>query len=224
MLVRGSRVLFALPFFLALLLGALSAAQATIQPPDDAPDNALPPALAAGPQIPFVEYDSLIVGGEPKDLVLHPDGRRLFVSDFSGDVISVVDLQTGLVERRLFAPGAPAGMDITPDGRYLFVASYVGGKVFRFDIETGFRAVVPVVQDPWSVKLVTGPEGAPLLAVTEHHGDCVSFIDPVTLGLVESIPTGYYPYEMAEDEASQTLYVIAYGGAAGGRLEAIDLG
>jgi hypothetical protein len=178
---------------------------------------------ASWPYAPFVEVDSLVVGGEPKDLVLHPDGDLLFVSDFSRNLISVVDLDSRLVVRRLFAPGGPAGMAISADGRYLFVASFLGDKLFRYELETGFRAIVPNLAGPWAVEFVTTPGQPPFVAVTQQYADRVSFVDAETLRVVASVATSHYPYQMSQDVEGQVLYIAAHGGPGGGRLDAIDM-
>jgi DNA-binding beta-propeller fold protein YncE len=178
---------------------------------------------APRPFTPFVEYDSLVVGGEPKDLLLHPAGDLLFVSDFRRDMVSVVDLRSRLVTRRLFAPGGPAGIELSEDGRYLFVASFLGDKLFRYDLNTGFRAIVPHLAGPWAVTLVTGPGGKRLIAVSEQYADRLTLIDPISLGRVATVATSHYPYQMDEDRVGRTLYIAAHGGPGGGRLDAVDL-
>lgn len=187
--------------------------------------RSVPEAYGQGAKL--EERYAIVVGGEPKEFL--PDGRgRLFVTDFAGGAVAEVDLVTGLVRRRLAAPGRPAGMALSSDGTTLFVAGYDGnalgqGRIYRFDLDGGQRDVVTGIADPWSLELVTGPGGRELLAVTEHHGEAVAFFDPVTLRREQSVGTAAYPYHLAVDPARGRLYVASYGGARGGELLAVDL-
>lgn len=183
----------------------------------------------------MAETGAIVVGGEPKYLLPDASGGRLFVSNFTGDEVAVVDLATGLVVRRLPAPGSPVGLALSPQG--LYVAAYYGNTVTLLDPDTGaVRARRDLgaggqgeKAEPWDLKLVDGPAGRRLLAVTEHHGDAVTFLDAATLQQVARILTGYFPYQMDVDEAAHVLYVAVYGGArtdtnhGGGQVAAIDL-
>lgn len=176
----------------------------------------------------MAETGAIVMGGEPKYLLPDVSGGRLFVSDFTGEEVAVVDLTTGLVVRRLPAPGSPVGLALSSQG--LYVAAYFGNSVSLMDPVTGsVRARRADLSAPWDLKLVDGPAGRRLLVVTEHHGNAVTFLDPATLQQVARVPTGYFPYQMDVDQDAHVLYVAVYGGArtgdnqGGGQVEAIDL-
>ncbi len=66
----------------------------------------------------------------PSAMVLHPDGRRLFVANFNANSVTVFDLDLGtwgqqVADVSLVGEG-PAGMTLTPDGRHLVVANFLG--------------------------------------------------------------------------------------------------
>jgi DNA-binding beta-propeller fold protein YncE len=182
---------------------------------------AAPMALAGTP---LHERGAVVVGGEPKYLVADASGATLYVSDFAGGAVAVVDMATGLVQRRLPVPDGPVGLALSADGSTLYVASYFGRAVYRFDTASGRReALAQGIGEPWDVLLVDAPGRGRLLAVTEHESNAVAFLDPESLARVASVPTAYYPYQMDVDPAAGRLYVISYGGVNGGQLEAIDL-
>ena len=69
----------------------------------------------------------------PGQLVLHPDGRRLFVSNFNANSVSVYDLGLGAVgleiaEITLLGEN-PYAMALSPDGTQLVVGNYTGETV-----------------------------------------------------------------------------------------------
>lgn len=180
------------------------------------------PVAVAGPLL--HERGAIVIGGEPKYLLADPAGATLYVSDFAGGDVAVVDTATGLVTRRLPVPDGPVGLALSADGATLYVASYFGEAVYRFDTESGRReALAQGIGAPWDVLLVDAPGRGELLAVTEHHDKAVVFLDPESLSRAASVPTTVFPYQMDVDSAAGRLYVISYGGRSGGQLEAVDL-
>lgn len=209
--VAMSDRLRARPSFRAVLLGLGLLVAATLS-------LALPGSVRA-----MAETGAIVVGGEPKYLLSDPAHGLLYVSQFEQEEIAVVNLATGLVIRRVPVPGSPVGLALGADGG-LYVASYFGNSLTLRDAETGLVRVTRAgVEAPWDVKVVQGPGGRSLVAVTEHHADRVTFLDPLTLVEVGRVSTGYYPYQMAVNAASGVLYVVAYGGKNGGEVTAIDL-
>lgn len=72
--------------------------------------------------------------------VLSPDRRTLYASNWYGDEVTEIDLETGEVVRNLPALRTPRGLWATDDA--LYVASYGGQGLGRIDRATGELAVV----------------------------------------------------------------------------------
>ena len=79
---------------------------------------------------------------------LSPDEKTLYASNWVGDDVSVIDLTTGALVRRIPVSDTPRGMYATNDGRYLYVAGFDSGDLERIDLET------------WSVKKLFTNGGA----------------------------------------------------------------
>jgi DNA-binding beta-propeller fold protein YncE len=66
----------------------------------------------------------------PGQLLMHPDGKRLFVTNFNANSISVYDMTIGpygtLIDEIDEVGEAPYGMTLTPDGNYLVFANTLG--------------------------------------------------------------------------------------------------
>jgi DNA-binding beta-propeller fold protein YncE len=66
----------------------------------------------------------------PGQMVLHADGRRLFVTNFNANSISVYDLSLGpygtLIDEVELVGEAPYAMTLSPDGTYLVFANTLG--------------------------------------------------------------------------------------------------
>jgi hypothetical protein len=69
----------------------------------------------------------------PGQLLLHPDGQRLFVTNFNANSVSVYDLSLGPYGTQIAEIGevgeAPYGMALTPDGNFLVFANTLGEVV-----------------------------------------------------------------------------------------------
>ena len=66
----------------------------------------------------------------PGQMVMHPDGQRLFVSNFNRNSVTVYDLRIGpygSAIREIRNVGEnPYGLAISPDGHHLVVSNYIG--------------------------------------------------------------------------------------------------
>ena len=66
-------------------------------------------------------------------IALTPDGSRLFAVHVLSQVVSVVDVKSGRVERTLELPAEPYTCIVSADGRTLFVSLWGGARVLMFD-------------------------------------------------------------------------------------------
>ncbi len=100
----------------------------------------------------------------PTEMVLSPDGKRLFVSCANSKIVSVLDTTTGAQTESLSCslyPGVPSGntpssLDLSPDGAILFVTNSDNNNiaVFRVDEPGKTRSLgfIPTGWYPTSVR------------------------------------------------------------------------
>lgn len=69
-----------------------------------------------------------------KVMELSPDEKTLYVANWSGNNISEIDLETGLLRRLLPTVPTPRGLYATRDGKYLYVAGFENGDIERIDL------------------------------------------------------------------------------------------
>ena len=74
-----------------------------------------------------------------KVVMLSHDESELFVANWLGNDISVIDLATGKLTRRLATVETPRGLASSADGKFLYVAGYGSGELERLDPVTGAR-------------------------------------------------------------------------------------
>lgn len=75
---------------------------------------------------------------EPSDILVHPNGKHLYVSVRGVNLIAVLDVdETGgmLLKQNISCEGAhPRGFCLSPDARYLFSANMISGNIATFAI------------------------------------------------------------------------------------------
>lgn len=80
--------------------------------------------------------DAIDIAGGPADLTIDPQGRRLFVTTESNDMISVIDMTTRTVRSAYDTEDVPLGVAIDPANQRAYVANDNGHSVSVFDIST----------------------------------------------------------------------------------------
>lgn len=82
---------------------------------------------------------TIAVGTNPKDLIVSPDGSKLFVSNYNSGTISVINTATNTAGTPISISGSkPAALKLSPDGSKLFAASFTSAsKVFVINPTTG---------------------------------------------------------------------------------------
>ena len=123
---------------------------------------------------------------EPETFDLHPDGRRLVISNEEDATATLFDV----VEREYldeFETGEePEGVQITPDGKLAFVASEAANLVHVIDLEQG-EVIKDILVDTRPRRFALTPDGRELWVSAELAG-IVNIIDLKTLKLVADIP------------------------------------
>ncbi len=171
------------------------------------------------------------------DLAVVPGRDELYVSDLSGDGITVVDLTTGAVAATLTADMSPAGLAVSADGSRVFAAVSNGDVVAVID--TAGRAIeaeldvtegdlldedgAPLLNS--NVNAVWLDDEAGLLYAARGVDNAVSVIDADTLEVLGAFPVATYPFDL-EMTPGGALVVAEYkgGGVDLGSVTVVDTG
>ncbi|HYT66106.1 MAG TPA: YncE family protein, partial [Vicinamibacterales bacterium] len=154
-------------------------------------------------------------------LVWHPDGKRLFASGSSENVIyefsfqggrltAAGNIQIGLAERHpgrdvIENAGYVAGLEISGDGRMLYAAQIYGQKVRAIDIaQRKVTATADLPAEPYTC--VLSPDGQTLL-VSVWGGAKVVMLDPSTLAQKGEFAVGEHPNAMEFSRDGKRLFV-----------------
>lgn len=137
---------------------------------------------------------TLAVDGSPFGIAVTADGR-LFVGDWNGAHVVVLDVDGKAPPKILEVGRAPAHVLLTPDETLLFVANRESDSVSV--VRTGdltIAATVPVGRAPFAMAL--SPDAKQLYVGNVQDGT-VSVIDTEELKIVETRASGAMPYGAA---------------------------
>ncbi|HVJ09649.1 MAG TPA: alkaline phosphatase family protein [Acidisarcina sp.] len=151
----------------------------------------------------------------PYQVLLSADGRRLFVSNWSSESISIIDTNNNKVLRTLHVGMNPNDLKLSADGR-LFIACSNDNTVWVIDTHT-----LQVTERLSTTMTPLAPEGSTpnalaidnthhllYIANADNNSIAVASIDNRTHStIVGFIPTGWYPSALALADHNGTLYI-----------------
>ncbi len=171
-------------------------------------------ALEAGRPVEVSQVVAL--GGRPYDAALALDGKRLFVSDWAGKTLVVIDVETLSVEKRIGVSEHPNQVVVHPKDGRIFVANASSNSVSVIDpaglavTETIITSLFPKAPEGSTPDaLAISPDGETLF-VANADNNCVGVVDiaaPSRCAVKGFIPTGWYPTALAVTLDGKNLLV-----------------
>ncbi len=167
---------------------------------------------------------SVTVGLSPVHFAFTQGGRYVYVTNFGGASISVVDTTSGKVTATIQTPNGPHGLLASPDGKRLYVACLNGQALAVIDTTTNTLAQTILLPDnahPYSV--VSDATGR-YLYVTDNFVGRVLVVDTTRLqnpaqAVVGGGKAGQQPVLLAISPDGKRLYVTN----SGGNLSVLDV-
>jgi YVTN family beta-propeller protein len=151
----------------------------------------------------------------PGAVVLTPDGKRLFVSNWSSESVSVIDTGSNKVIRTLHVGMNPNDMKISADGR-LFIACSNDNTIHVIDtkslqilerLSTTLTPLAPEGSTPDAL-LIDNKRKLLYVANADNNSIAVIRISNREHSSVRGfIPTGWYPSALALADHGDTLYI-----------------
>lgn len=161
------------------------------------------------------------VEAAPYQVELAPDGRRAYVSNWSSDTLSVLDLVGSEPVRNLKVGKNPTGIAVSADGKRVFVAASDADVVAVIDTATWSVT-------PWSLKaspddpegisptdLRLSPDGRRLHVVAAAE-NAVLVLDASSGRRIGAVPTAQYPTEVEIDPSGNRLHIVSAKGYGAG--------
>jgi YVTN family beta-propeller protein len=142
----------------------------------------------------------------PDDLLVSPDGSRLYVATADRDEVLEINTSSRRVTRRAEVNGAPSRLAIDPSRQRLYVTCRLQDSVAAIDLssfEETHRAFVG--RGPVGIAFAPLPN-EPRLIVANAASDDISLLDPETLEEEVRLLSGREPYAIAcSPDGSQAI-------------------
>jgi YVTN family beta-propeller protein len=145
-------------------------------------------------------------------VVWSPDGRRLFASAGSNNLVRTYELRqaqltegTPIVVADPKEPGYPAGLAMAPDGHTLFAAENVANRVVAIDVQSG-KAIASAETGSRPYAVALSPDGGKVY-VTNWGGRTLTVLRAQGLTPAATVTVGLHPSALAVDPARRRLYV-----------------
>lgn len=166
------------------------------------------------------------VGEWPKIIEFNPDYSRLFVSEWCGHRIAVLNPTNLELVTRIATPPTPRGMCFSTNGRTVWVACFDEKR--REDGEHGYIAEIDLRKKniTWSTDTRGSPRSMILskdeksLFVSDMALNRIFVVDTESRKIVDEIEVSGRPKTMAITEDEEYLFVACY---SGGVIEIIDV-
>jgi YVTN family beta-propeller protein len=163
----------------------------------------------------------------PDDLGILPyavvlAGAKLYVSEWNGGGVSVIDPGRGVLLRRIPTGGHASGLARSPDGAHLYVANATSDTVSVIDtaadtvvgrIDLSPYPGAPMGSMPNAVAVA--PDGKTLYVANGGNND-VAVVDAATLVVRGLIPTAWFPSALFLSADGRVLYVANMKGLGAG--------
>jgi len=154
---------------------------------------------------------SFSVGGTwPKVIVIHPDRKIAFVSNWVSLNVSVIDIETHKVLKLLKCTGTPRGMAVSPDKAFLYVTNYDSGGIDKFRLSDYARVKTLDMGRGAARHLVLDPKGETLYMSDMLRGD-VTFIRLSDDTIQARIPVGPKLNSMGISPDGRFLFISSRG-------------
>lgn len=151
---------------------------------------------------------TILVGEDPYDIAVTPDGSRAYVSLLPSRQIKIIDTATNRVSGSIpFQQESPSKVVFSADGTRAYVA-VLQGSVYTYNTATLQRIGAVPSNDVFPLGMVLTPDGS-LLYVTVSPLDSVKVIDTATNTLRTTVflPAGTDPRGIAFSPAGDRAYV-----------------
>jgi len=160
------------------------------------------PPIASGTGYPSL--DATEPYASPLELLLSPDGARLYVLCQGTGDIRILDTESGQTLRTIPVGRVPRGFSLSPDGRLLFVANSWDDTVTVIDTNSEtVQAAWPAGYEPSSVE---ENRSGTLLYVADRIGNDITVLDASTGAEQETLEAGRGASYLAMSADGSRLY------------------
>lgn len=150
------------------------------------------------------------VGAGPSRAIVTPNGAEVYVTNNTGNSVSVIDTTTNLVTHTVAVGSSPDALAVSVDGSRVYVGNH-GGNVSVIDTTT--KGVTTIITGSPVRDLAITPDGSKIYLAMEFSG--LKKIDTIT-NAVSTVSGFVCPEGVAVTPDGQFLYVNYQCGGPGG--------
>jgi len=147
-----------------------------------------------------------------------PDGRRVYVTNFFSDNVSVVDTASNIVIASVPAGGGPVGVVLSPDGSIAYVADQNANAITAINTATFATTQINMPFSGYPTALAITPDGK-FVYVTDDNivpdfgrAICYTFVIDTSKNAVAHTIITPYPVGVAVSPDGSRAYVLSGGG------------
>ncbi len=149
--------------------------------------------------------DSSLGLNDAGDVAVSPDGSLIYIMDWSGQQVVVLNSADGTQDRTISLSFAPWMSQISSDGAYLFVYAYSSGDFVRIDLSNDSVSTSMALDSSFPGQLCMTSDNSTLF-VPQFDSGTIAVIDVATFVQTDSLTDSDGPYlcSLGPDDA---LYV-----------------
>ncbi|PKQ36852.1 MAG: hypothetical protein CVT59_10720 [Actinobacteria bacterium HGW-Actinobacteria-1] len=140
---------------------------------------------------------------------LSPDEKTLYASNWSGDDVSIIDLTTGELVKRIGVSNTPRGMYATADGKTLYVAGFDSGFLDKIDLATG--KMTTIFKSGGALRHIVADEGTGRLFISDMSQDKIWVHDMKTGATTKFVDVDEKPNTIDLSPDKKMLFVSCRG-------------
>lgn len=144
-----------------------------------------------------------------KVVALSPDEKTLYAANWSGNDVSIIDIRSGELVKRVPVAKTPRGLWPTADGKWLYVGSFGIGRLEKIDLTTD--NVKTVFKGGGAMRHLAADEKRGLLYTSDMAKDCVWVTNMKTGKTKLFAHVGHKPNTIALSPDGKVLFVSNRG-------------
>ncbi|MGX5682878.1 cell wall-binding repeat-containing protein [Schumannella luteola] len=149
---------------------------------------------------------TIAVGDQPRYIDFSNDSAKAFVSNLSGDSVSVINTATATTVATIPVGDQPLGVAVTPDGTKAWVANWGSTTISIIDTATNTVSTTTTSGGSGPYAIVFTADGA-FAYVTNYFNGVISKIEVATRDVVDFYDYGGFPEGAALNPDESALYV-----------------
>lgn len=171
----------------------------------DVSNNRVVGLAGAGSGVPTSRFAT--VGAQPVHAAATSDGKTLFVTNFGGASVSVVDTATWTTRKEIAVLDRPHAIILSPDGHYAYVTCYGGAAIAVLDTaREDLAATIPLPTPSAPYGLALSADGR-YLYIGDNLNNKLFVLDTASRQVVARVPVGAKPALLARSSDGTRLYV-----------------